>query len=236
MVGIQNTSRKFTLINLFISTLLTIWIAAVSTTGIAVADQLADPSTEQELDDHILVVGDSISSAYGMSAEDGWVSHLQTRAKKEFNVKVVNASVTGDTTGNGLGRLPKLLREYQPALLIIELGGNDGLRGLSIKKLRQNLHDMAAAAKDTGADVIIVGVQLPGNYGKAYNKLFSNSFSQAAADSGASLVPSLFEGMNAAPKWFQSDGIHPSVLAQPVMFENVWRVAHPLLEKLVQTE
>ena len=223
MVEMKNTSRIPNLIKLLSSTLLIGWIALCSL-SYAQADQL--PET------HILVLGDSISSAYGLQVEDGWVSQLQSTAKKEFNAKVVNASVTGDTTSNGLHRLPELLREYRPDMLIIELGGNDGLRGLSIKNLRQNLHDMAAAAKNTGADVIIVGVQLPGNYGKAYNKLFNNAFSQAASDSDASLVPSLFEGMNASAKWFQSDGIHPSAAAQPIMFENVWRVAQPLLREM----
>ena len=116
--------------------------------------------------------------------------------------------------------------------MIIELGGNDGLRGLSIKKLKENLTAMAAKSKDIGADVIITAVQLPGNYGKAYNKLFQQAFVTAADNSGSVLVPSLFEGMDASAQWFQSDGIHPSARAQPLMLDNVWQKTKALLEKL----
>lgn len=181
----------------------------------------------------LLVVGDSISAAYGLATEEGWVALLQEKLEAEkYPIAVINASVTGDTTSNGLTRLPDLLTEYQPALVIIELGGNDGLRGLSIKKLRENLSNMASLSKDIGADVIIAGVQLPGNYGKAYSKLFKNAFSQAAESSGATLVASLFEGMDASAEWFQSDGIHPAAKAQPVMLDNIWKLAEPLLETI----
>lgn len=186
-------------------------------------------ATEQDV---VLVLGDSISAAYGLSIEDGWVAQLQSNLEdSDLPLKVVNASVTGDTTGNGLGRLPKLLKEYQPRMLIIELGGNDGLRGLSIKKLQANLTAMAELANDIGAYPVIVSVQLPGNYGRAYNKLFSNTFVNAAKATDAALVPSLFKGLDASAKWFQSDGIHPSAEAQPVMLENVWEVIAPLLEE-----
>ena len=182
---------------------------------------------------NVLELGDSISSAYGLATEDGWVELLQEKLKEEnYQLNVVNASITGDTSSNGLARLPDLLSEYQPALVIIELGGNDGLRGLSIKKLKENLQTMAAKSKDIGADVIITAVQLPGNYGKAYNKLFQQAFVTAADASGSVLVPSLFAGMDASAQWFQSDGIHPSAKAQPLMLANVWQKTEDLLEKL----
>ena len=129
------------------------------------------PVSADETSPHtILVIGDSISAAYGLATEDGWVAKLRDKLKEEnYPLKVVNASVTGDTSGNGLSRLPDLLIEYQPALVIIELGGNDGLRGLPPSRLKENLSSMANQSKDVGADVIIVAVQLPGNYGKAYN-------------------------------------------------------------------
>ena len=194
---------------------------------------LANLKADDSPPHNVLVLGDSISSAYGLATEEGWVELLQTKLKEEnYPLNVVNASITGDTSSNGLARLPDLLSEYQPALVIIELGGNDGLRGLSIKKLKENLTAMAAKSKDIGADVIITAVQLPGNYGKAYNKLFQQAFVTAADTSGSVLVPSLFEGMNASAQWFQSDGIHPSARAQPLMLENVWQKTKALLEKL----
>ncbi len=180
----------------------------------------------------VLVLGDSISAAYGIAIDDGWVALMQNKLEDEYgDINLVNASVTGDTTGNGLGRLPALLEEYNPRMLIIELGGNDGLRGLSIKKLKSNLIDMAEMANNIGAVPVIVAVQLPGNYGKAYNKLFAAAFSSAAEATDAILVTSLFEGMSASSEWFQTDGIHPSTKAQPVMLDNVWKLVEPALEQ-----
>ncbi len=180
----------------------------------------------------ILVLGDSISAAYGLSIDDGWVALLQDKLENEnAEIKVVNASVTGDTSGNGLGRLPALLAEYNPQMLIIELGGNDGLRGLSIKNLKSNLTEMAEMANAIGTLPVIIAVQLPDNYGKAYNKLFASAFKTAADTTEAVLVTSLFEGMSASSEWFQSDGIHPSAKAQPVMLENVWKVVEPALSQ-----
>ena len=192
------------------------------------------PQADKSQQPTLLVIGDSISAAYGLDTKEGWVTLLQKKlAAENYPLTVVNASVTGDTTSNGLARLPDLLTEYQPALVIIELGGNDGLRGLSIKKLTGNLISMASQAKDIGADVIITAVQLPENYGKAYNRLFKQAFSQAAESSGAALVPSLFDGMGASAEWFQSDGIHPAAKAQPLMLNNVWRLAEPFLTTIV---
>lgn len=217
MVEMNNTSHATRLRQILWLPLL-IWLALAS----AIADD----------EDTVLVLGDSVSAAYGLAIEDGWVAQLQTKLdEKGMALKVVNASVTGDTSGNGLGRLPKLLQEYQPRMLIIELGGNDGLRGLSIKRLKSNLKAMAELANDYGTLPVIVSVQLPGNYGKAYNKLFANAFITAAADTDSALVTSLFDGMDASDKWFQSDGIHPSAVAQPVMLANILRVVEPLLEE-----
>ncbi len=221
MTGMKNTSRQHPLPTI-------VWLIITALT-LTLGNLRADDSPSRT----IVVVGDSISAAYGIATEDGWVALLQKKIEDEsFNMTVVNASVSGDTTANGLSRLPNLLTEYQPALVVIELGGNDGLRGLSVKKLKSNLNQMAAMARDSGAEVIIVSVQLPGNYGKAYNNLFAKAFASAAEDTNSTLVPSLFEGLDASKKWFQADGIHPGVLAQPVMLENVWQVATPLLEKI----
>jgi len=225
MVEMNNTSRanhpmhRLVDLRLFACALL-LWLC--------VSNVNADSAPE----DTVLILGDSISAAYGLSIEDGWVAQLQQKIDaSSFPLKVVNASVTGDTTANGLGRLENLLTEYEPRMLVIELGGNDGLRGLSIKKLKANLVSMAELANDFGALPVIVSVQLPGNYGRAYNKLFAKAFITAATETDSALVPSLFDGMDSSGEWFQTDGIHPSAKAQPVMLENVWRVIQPLLSK-----
>lgn len=193
---------------------------------------LAVSSVQADETETLLVLGDSVSSGYGLAIDDGWVALLQNQLDQhDFKFKVVNASVTGDTSGNGLGRLPDLLAQYNPRMLIVELGGNDGLRGLSIKKLQSNLAGMAEMANQRGALPVIVAVQLPGNYGKVYNELFSKAFITAATETDAALVPSLFEGMSASAEWFQSDGIHPSAKAQSVMLENVWKIIEPLLNE-----
>ncbi len=190
-------------------------------------------AAEDDPQETILVIGDSISAAYGLALEDGWVALLEQRLQDESpDWRVVNASVTGDTSGNGLGRLADLLDEYDPRMVIIELGGNDGLRGLSIKKLQENLTAMAEMTNTVGATPVIVAVQLPGNYGKAFNRLFNNSFTAAAEATDAILIPSLFEGMTASNEWFQADGIHPSAKAQAVMLENVWKQLEPALDQV----
>ena len=179
----------------------------------------------------LLIVGDSLSAAYGIPVEKGWVAQLAHRMEgTRFVVEVVNASVSGDTTANGLTKLPDLLDEYQPAIVVIELGGNDGLRALSIKKMKQNLTEMATLARDSGAEVVIVGMQIPSNYGAAYTRLFKKAFGDVASETDAQLVPFLLEGLESGLEWFQSDGVHPNVQAQPIMLDNVWDVLHPILQ------
>jgi len=222
IVDMNNTSRVNRLLVRLMTIPVILWLT--------VASVHADDQSQ----DTVLVLGDSISAAYGLSIEEGWVAQLQTTLdENELALKVINASVTGDTTANGLGRLKSLLTEYEPRMLIIELGGNDGLRGLSVKNLKANLISMAELANDYGAIPVVVSVQLPGNYGKAYNELFANAFITAAEDTNAALVPSMFAGMDASAEWFQTDGIHPSAKAQPLMLANVWKVIEPLLEESV---
>lgn len=224
LINMNNTSRANNLLVRLMTLPLLLWLT--------VANVQADSQSQ----DSVLVLGDSISAAYGLSIEQGWVAQLQNSLDENgYALKVINASVTGDTTANGLGRLSGLMAEYEPRMLIIELGGNDGLRGLSVKKLKANLTAMAELANDYGAIPVVVSVQLPGNYGKAYNKLFAEAFITAAEDTNAALVPSLFTGMDASAEWFQSDGIHPAAKAQPLMLANVWEVIEPLLaESLAQ--
>ena len=225
IVDMNNTSRSDRLLVRMMTISVVLWLA------------FASVNANSQSQDTVLVLGDSISSAYGLTIEEGWVAQLQnTFDEKGLDLNVVNASVTGDTTANGLGRLSGLLAEYEPRMLIIELGGNDGLRGLSVENLKANLISMAELANDYGAIPVVVSVQLPGNYGKAYNNLFASAFITAAEDTNAALVPSLFEGMDASAQWFQSDGIHPSASAQPLMLANVWKVIEPLLEEESQAQ
>ncbi len=180
---------------------------------------------------NILILGDSLSSAYGLSISDGWAAMLQNRLLDlKLPYKVVNSSITGDTSANGLSRLADLLEQHQPAVVIIELGGNDGLRGLSIKKLRSNLSEMVELASNAGSQALLVGMQIPVNYGAAYARMFSESFPLVASETNSALVPFLLEGFALNPDYFQDDGIHPNKQAQQLMLDNVWPELEPLLQ------
>ena len=182
--------------------------------------------------DKLLVIGDSLSAAYGIKVEDGWVALLAERLKTEdYPIDVINSSISGDTSANGLSRLSTLLTDYEPTIVIIELGGNDGLRGLSIKKLKSNLAQMVEQSRAAGADVLILGVQIPSNYGAAYTRLFAESFVQVAEDNNASLVPFFLGGMETSLELFQDDGIHPSAEAQPLLLDNTWQELKPMLDR-----
>jgi len=179
----------------------------------------------------LLVVGDSLSTAYGMEVQSGWVALLGKRLKQEkLDYQVVNASVSGDTTANGLTRLPRLLAQHKPAIVIIELGGNDGLRGLSLEQMKHNISAMATKAKSRRARVLLVGIQLPPNYGKSYTERFQSIYREIAAEQRVALVPSLLEGIAARNELMQPDRIHANARAQPRMLENVWAHLRPLLE------
>ena len=182
----------------------------------------------------ILVVGDSLSAEYGLVRGSGWVALLEQRlARENIGANVVNASISGDTTAGGLARLPTLLRDRKPDLVVLELGGNDALRGLPLEATRANLLAMARLAKAAGAKVVILGMQLPPNYGRAYNADFAGRFERAAKQVGAVLVPFLLKGVAdvADPTaLFQADRIHPREAAQPTMLENVWPALSPMLE------
>ena len=178
----------------------------------------------------VLVVGDSISAALGLDTRRGWVALLQERLREGgFEHKVVNASISGDTSSGGLARLPALLSQHQPQLVIIELGGNDGLRGQPPAQLQQNLARMVDASTTSGAKVLLLGMRLPPNYGQRYTQAFAQVFSDVAADKQVPLVPFLLEGVGGVPGMMQADGIHPAVAAQPQMLQNVWPALEPLL-------
>jgi acyl-CoA thioesterase-1 len=178
----------------------------------------------------LLVVGDSLSAAYSMEVPSGWVALLGKRLKQEKpGYRVVNASISGDTTASGLARLPRLLAEHKPAVVIIELGGNDGLRGLSLEQMKHNINAMVAKAKARRARVLLVGVELPPNYGRSYTERFQSVFREVAAEQGVPRVPSLLEGVATRGELMQADRIHANVRAQPYLLENVWPHLRPLL-------
>jgi acyl-CoA thioesterase-1 len=179
----------------------------------------------------VLVVGDSISAAYGLPPGAGWVDLLAARlAAQKFPYRVVNASITGDTTAGGKARLPALLATHKPAIVIVELGGNDALRGGNLASARDNLAAMVAAAQQAGAKALIVGMKVPPNYGSAYVREFDALFVDVAKARRVPLVPFFFEGFGERNELFQPDRIHPTAAAQPLLLDNVWPVLLPLIE------
>ena len=178
----------------------------------------------------VLVVGDSLSSEYGIQRGTGWVALLKDRlAQSHEHATVINASISGDTTSGGLARLPALLQAYTPTLVIIELGGNDALRGSQLAQTRSNLQAMVKSVLDAGAVAVVVGMQIPPNYGPKYAQDFEALFAEVAEQTGASLVPFLLDGVESDRSYFIEDGIHPSEPAQPRLFENVWSVVGELV-------
>jgi acyl-CoA thioesterase-1 len=176
-----------------------------------------------------MVLGDSLSAEYGLSRGTGWVALLAQRAPQ---LKVINASISGDTTAGGLSRLPALIKRHAPGLVIVELGGNDALRGLPLAATRDNLSRMVQTAQGAGAKVLLLGMQVPPNYGPDYAQDFANVFKRVANTHRVAWVPFLLQGIADVPdaaRWFQADRIHPNEAAQPKMLDNVW----PVLQKLL---
>lgn len=173
------------------------------------------------------MVGDSISAAYGIQREEGWVALLENRLGPEA-ANVINASVSGETTAGGVARLPVLL-EHEPDLVVIELGGNDGLRGLPIPRIRENLLSMTTAVIEAGAIPLIVGMQIPPNYGPQYTEGFREAFVDVATETGSAIVPFFLEGVATDGNLMQDDGIHPTAEAQPLLVDIIW----PFIETLL---
>jgi acyl-CoA thioesterase-1 len=186
---------------------------------------LADPSPRK-----LLVLGDSLSAEYGLSKGSGWVALLGKRlTERRLPYEVINASISGETTAGGQTRLAQLLERHQPAVVVIELGGNDALRGLPLASTEDNLRTMVRAAKKSGAQTLLLGMRMPPNYGRAYGEQFASSFKRVADAEKVALVPFLLAGIGDRVELFQADRIHPTEQAQPMMLENVW----PALGKLV---
>lgn len=178
----------------------------------------------------ILVLGDSLSAGYGLQLEQGWVSLLERRLAEKFPHQVINASVSGETTGGGLARLPALLQTHQPGLVIVELGGNDGLRGHPLNIVRRQLADIVEKSRASGARVLLIGMRIPPNYGPRYTEQFHTTYVQLAEQYQLPMVDFFLEGVALQPGLMQQDGIHPTAEAQGKMLDNVWPVLLPLLE------
>ena len=178
----------------------------------------------------VVVLGDSLSAAYGIELEAGWVNLLRERIRsRDLPHEVINASVSGETTSGGRARLPALLDKHEPAVVLIALGGNDGLRGLPVARMADNLRAMVRAAQQRGADVALFAMRIPSNYGATYTERFEAAFEGVAEAEGAVLVPFLLADFADDPDAFLDDGIHPAARAQPRILERVWPHVAPLL-------
>lgn len=184
----------------------------------------------------VLIVGDSLSAEYGLTRGTGWVNLMSQQAAKEsVKVKFVNASISGDTSSGGVSRLPQLLSAHKPHLLVVELGGNDALRGLSMNMTQQNLITMAREGKKSGAKVLIVGMQVPPNYGANYTQQMAQAYQKVSQETGAELNNHFLKGIADDPdplRWFQSDRIHPNEGAQSLMMKNIW----PQMKKMLASQ
>ena len=218
---------------MFLTRFITIFLCLlVLVGGVALDRPLAAQSLEpgRSAQRNIVIVGDSLSAAYNMESREAWPSLLQLRLDQDgYPWRVFNSSITGDTTQGGLARLPRLLQRYSPDLVVIELGGNDGLRGLPIDVTEANLSKMVTLSQEQGADVILAGIRIPPNYGAEYVERFEGIFPAIAETYGTGLVPFFMDGVAVTPGMMQDDGIHPSVQAQPVLLDNLWPVLEPML-------
>jgi acyl-CoA thioesterase-1 len=177
-----------------------------------------------------MVLGDSISAGYGLAQGEGWVALLEQRLQRDkLDYQVVNASISGETTLGGLNRIPSALREHRPAIVIVALGGNDGLRGNPLEETRRNLIGIVEACRKAGAKVIISGMRVPPNYGPVYARRFEGIFAEVARQQNISLVPFMLQGFAENRAMFQSDGIHPAAAAQARILDNIYHRLRPLL-------
>jgi acyl-CoA thioesterase-1 len=180
----------------------------------------------------ILVFGDSLSAGYGLPRDEGWVQLLEHRLRAEkLDYKVVNASISGETTVGGVNRIDALLKTHRPALVILALGANDGLRGAAPESIRRNLEAISDACRRAKARVLLVGIRMPPNYGTEYTEKFQGVFGAVARSRNLPLVPFLLDGFSENRELFQGDGIHPAAAAQPLMLETVWKELRPLLKR-----
>ncbi|HJV84889.1 MAG TPA: arylesterase [Noviherbaspirillum sp.] len=213
----QNVFGKYEKVKRFFQTLLVSWLALYATCAYSASKT-------------VLVLGDSLSAEYGIARGAGWVALLEKRLRSEkINAVIVNASISGETTSGGKARLPALLGQHHPDIVIIELGGNDGLRGLPIAVTEANLRIMIHESKQSKAKVLLVGMQIPPNYGREYAERFAGMYQKLAQETKTTLAPFLLEGIADSPRLLQADRIHPLANAQPLMLDNIWPRLAPLL-------
>lgn len=180
----------------------------------------------------ILVFGDSLSAGYGLAQHQGWVSLLEKKIDTEhYPYTVINASISGETTSGGLSRFASTLAKTRPSIVILELGANDGLRGLPVKNMANNLQSMVEQSKKAGAKILLLGMKIPPNYGPKYSQSFSETYTQLSKDQKVSLVPFMLENVAAKRELIQDDGLHPNLHGQPIILENIWPSLKPLLKK-----
>lgn len=181
-------------------------------------------------DETILVMGDSLSAAYGMPRDAGWVALLKDKLQAEgYDYTVINASISGETTAGALARLPEALKKHNPAIVIVELGGNDGLRGIAVAEFRNNLAQLIQQSQAAGAHVLLTGMRLPANYGPLYTEKFFAVYAELAKKYNIALMPFFLKDIALQPHYTQADGLHPNAQAQPVLLENIWPYLQPLL-------
>ena len=180
----------------------------------------------------ILIYGDSLSAAYGLSQDAGWPALLQARLKREgMDYTVTNVSVSGETTSGGAARIAEALKTHRPSVIIVALGANDGLRGLPPQQMRANLTRIVSASQQAKARVLLVGVRMPPNYGETYTRQFADVYARLAREHKVALVPVLLQGMDQRRELFLPDNIHPTAAAQPILLRNVWKALLPLLQR-----
>ena len=180
----------------------------------------------------VLVYGDSLSAAYGLAQKEGWVTLLEERLRQgKFDYSVANASISGETSAGGAARIAESLSRTRPAVVVVTLGSNDGLRGLAVPQMKANLARIVKASQEAKAKVLIVGSRMPPNYGPAYTKQFQDAFAELAKEYRAGYVPFLLEGVADRRELFQPDNLHPTAAAQPMIMETVWKGLEPLLRK-----
>jgi acyl-CoA thioesterase-1 len=178
----------------------------------------------------ILIIGDSLSAGYGVDEQQSWVALLQNQLAAEgYGYRVINASISGDTTGGGLRRLPRALEQHDPGIVLIELGGNDGLRGTPVPVIRRNLGAMIEMCQEIGARVLLAGMYMPPNYGAAYTEEFADIYRDLADDHGTALITFFMHNVALEPALMQADGIHPNTAGQSILLKNVWPVLEPLI-------
>jgi acyl-CoA thioesterase-1 len=202
------------------------------TIGLGAAIVLAASGSAYSAPKTILVVGDSLSAEYGLARGSGWVALLDQKLKADkLDAHIVNASISGDTTSGGRSRLPALLTQHKPNIVVLELGANDGLRGLPVAAAEGNLRTMIALAQQNRAKVLLVGIHMPANYGRTYTERFSGMYRELSTEMKVPLVPYMLQGVELVPTNFQADRLHPLAAAHPVILNNIWPQLAPLIKQ-----